>query len=230
VTIPELISHTSSLSVLIPLGIYCARFKRLGRHDHIIGILLVVAALSDLAGYMLFKAERSTAVVFNTYYTLMFLLLCSYYYEIIFKHKFKTAIVLGVGIYVLSYALVSFYVQDFSNYQHLIWSIAGIIVIVFSITYFINSLSTIPTMHLFDNSTTWVNTGILFYFCFSLFLFTMGDYLFNKENSQVALLLWSTHNINNLIKNILFAIGLSMEFKKNTTAKPKSKVLVELEA
>ncbi len=210
VSVPEIIAHASSLSVILPLGIYLTRFRRHSRAGHVIGILLVVAAVCDLTGFILFRAQHSTAVVFNVYYTLMFLLLCRFYYEIFFRYKFRIAIAFGVATYVLSFVFITFFVQDFSNYQNLIWIIAGVIMILYSITYFLNSLSALPNNELFDDSTTWINTGILFYFSFSLFLFSMGDYLFNRQDPQVTLLLWSTHNINNTIKNILFAVGLSM--------------------
>ena len=163
-TVPEIIAHASSLSVLIPITAYLMRFRHHARPGHIIGILLAVAAVCDLAGFLMFRAQLSTAVVFNIYYSAMFLVLCRFYYEIIFRHKFRIAIVLGISIYIISFALITFYVQNFLNYQNLIWIIAGVIMILYSITYFVNSLSAIQNAHLFDNSTTWINTGILFYF------------------------------------------------------------------
>lgn len=213
-SVSEIIAHASSLSVLIPIAVYLTRFRHHAKSGHIIGVLLLIAAICDLAGFLMFRAQLSTAVVFNIYYTLMFLVLCRFYYEIIFRDKFKIAIVLGVSVYVISFVLVTFYVQDFLNYQNLVWIIAGVIMIIYSVTYFVNSLSAIQNTHLFDNSTTWINTGVLFYFSFSLFLFSMGDYLFNKQDPQVTLLLWSTHNINNIIKNVLFAIGLSINLRQ----------------
>lgn len=216
-TVSEIIAHASSLSVLIPIAVYLTRFRHHSRPGHIIGILLFIAAVCDLAGFLMFRAQLSTAVVFNIYYTLMFLVLCRFYYEIIFRDKFRIAILLGISVYVISFVLITFYVQDFMNYQNLIWIIGGIIMIVYSVTYFVNSLSAIQNTHVFDNSTTWINTGVLFYFSFSLFLFSMGDYLFNKQDPQVTLLLWSTHNVNNIIKNILFAIGLSINLRHPET-------------
>jgi hypothetical protein len=230
VAIPEILAHSSSLSVLIPISVYLARFRVCSRSAHVIGILLFVAAICDLAGFLLFRSGHSTAVVFNIYYSVMFLLLCRFYYEVVFRKQFRLAILLGVTVYVISFALITFYVQDFFYYQNLIWIIAGIIMILYSITCFVNSLSVIPGTQLFDNGTTWINTGVLFYFCFSLFLFSMGDYLFNKQDPQVTLLLWSTHNINNIIKNCLFAIGLSMQRKLPEAKSPTkvSKVLEEV--
>jgi hypothetical protein len=215
-TMPEIIAHSSSLSVLAPLVLYIIKVRKADKPVHIIGALLFVAASCDLAGYLLYKSGKSTAVVFNVYYTLMFFLLCWFYHEIFFKKKITIAILFGVSSYILSFVLITFYIQNFMNYQNLIWMIAGIILIVYSITYFLYSIAAIPSTHIFNNTLTWFNTGILFYFSLSIFLFSMGDYLFNKQDSQVTLLLWSTHNVNNVIKNILFTIGLTMTGKRTS--------------
>jgi hypothetical protein len=63
---------------------------------------------------------------------------------------------------------------------------------------------------------------VLFYFSFSIFLFGMGSFLFSKQDPQVTLLLWSTHNINNIIKNILFTIGLTLVETKTSATKVRS--------
>jgi hypothetical protein len=214
ISVGEIVAHASSLSVVIPLALYLVKLRKVDRPGHIIGALLLVAAICDIAGYVLFKAGQSTAVVFNVYYTLMFFLLSWFYHDIFFKFKNRFAITLGILVYSVSFILITFFVQDFFYYQNLIWMIAGIILIVYSIAYFLNSLASIPSIHLFDSSLTWFNSGVLFYFSFSIFLFGMGSFLFSKQDPQVTLLLWSTHNINNIIKNILFTIGLTLADRK----------------
>lgn len=206
----EIIAHTSSFSVLLPIILYLVKLRKADRPVHIIGTLLILSAMCDGIGYFLFKAQKSTAVVFNIYYTLMFFLLCWFYYEIFFKDRHKRSIYIGVAVYVTSFILITFFVQHFFFYQNLIWMIAGIILVVYSIAYFLYSLAAIPSVRLFENTLTWINSGILFYFSLSLFIFSLSDYLFNEHDTQVSLLIWSTHNVNNIMKNVLFAIGLGL--------------------
>lgn len=214
-SVGEIVAHASSLSVVIPLVLYFARIRKADRPAHIIGALLIIAATCDITGYILFKSGQSTAVVFNVYYSLLFFLLCWFYYDIFFKkYKKQIAVTIGVIVYSVSFILITFFVQEFFYYQNLIWMIAGIILIIYSIAYFLNSLASIPSIQLFDSSLTWFNSGVLFYFSFSIFLFGMGSFLFSKQDPQVTLLLWSTHNINNIIKNILFTIGLTLVDRK----------------
>jgi hypothetical protein len=228
-TIPEIIAHASSLSVIVPLALYLVHFRRANKPVHIIGVLMVVAGLCDLAGFILYQSHKSTAVVFNVYYSAVFFLLSYFYYEIFFRTRHKAALFIGVAVYIIAFVLITFYVQEFFFYQNLVWMIGAIIMILFSITSFVNSLSAIPSTHLFSTSTIWVNTGILFYFSLSLFLFSMGDYLFNRQDPQVTLLLWSTHNVNNLIKNVLFAVAMNvLPVKVTAPSRPiRTSLLVE---
>ena len=54
----------------------------------------------------------------------------------------------------------------------------------------------------------------MIYFCLNLFLFLMGSYVLTKLDPETSALIWSSHNVNNIIKNILFAVGIYFYKKK----------------
>ena len=214
VKISELIRIASNVSVLLPLVLYLSRIKYASRQVHIIGILIIVSGVCDLTGVLLFSRSQSTVILFNTYYALMFALLSWFYYEVLFINSGKIMIWIGVAVYVLSFVLVTAYVQSFMEYQTLMWVISAVILIIYSIAYFFHSLSTINASGYFGYSLIWINIGIMIYFCLNLFLFLMGNYVLTRLDPETSALIWSSHNINNLIKNILFAIGISFYKKK----------------
>lgn len=90
------------------------------------------------------------------------------------------------------------------------WTISGAIMIIFSITYAIYLLSVLPTVNILVHPPAWINGGVFFYFAFSLFLFMISNYILLKLDREVGLVIWSFHNMNNMIKNILFGVGLSL--------------------
>ena len=90
------------------------------------------------------------------------------------------------------------------------------IMIIYSISYFFYSISTITLSAYFGYSLIWINMGVMIYFCLNLFLFMMGNYVLTQLDPEIGALIWSSHNVNNIIKNILFAIGISF-FKKKST-------------
>lgn len=212
--IPEIIRVASNVSLLLPLTLYIIRIKYASRPVHIIGALLVVSGICDLIGLVLFHRHQSTVVLFNTYYALMFFLLTWFYYEVLFVNTRRMMIWIGLAVYLQSFILVSLFVQDFLQYQTLMWLITAIIMITYSIAYFFYSLSTLTTSGYLGNSLIWINVGVMIYFCLNLFLFLMANYVLTKLDPETSRLIWSSHNINNILKNILFAIGLYAYRKK----------------
>src|SRR5687768_8938838 len=212
--ISEIIRMASNLSLLVPLSVYLTRIRYASRQVHIIGILIIVSGVCDLAGLILFSHRQSTVVLFNTYYALLFLLLTWFYYEALFVNTRRIMIWIGLAIYLQSFILITVYVQNFLQYQTLMWLITALIMITYSIAYFFYSLSTITTSGYFGYSLVWINIGVMIYFCLNLFLFLMGNYVLTKLDAETSALIWSSHNVNNIIKNILFAVGIFFYKKK----------------
>lgn len=215
VKISEVIRLASNFSVLVPLVFYLIKIRYASRQVHIIGALLIVSGLSDLIGFILFNRQESTAVLFNTYYALLFLLLSWFYYEALSVKTLRTMVWIGFAVYCVSFALVSVYVQSFYEYQSLMWLITAVFMIIYSIAYFFLSLSSIVNSDHLGYSLTWINVGIMIYFCLNLFLFVMGNYVLTQLEPEISALIWSSHNVNNIIKNILFALGISVLAKKS---------------
>jgi hypothetical protein len=207
-SIPTIISTASSISVVLPLAMYLFRMKNAAKRIHIIGALMIVSAVCDLVGMLLITERSSTVVLFNVYYALLFLLLTWFYYEILFINTRRILVWIGLAIYLQSFLLVTIYVQSFFEYQTLMWVITAIIMIIYSITYFFYSFSTISAANIFSYTFIWINIGVMIYFCLNLFLFILGNHVLTKLEPEVSALIWSSHNVNNIIKNILFAIGI----------------------
>jgi hypothetical protein len=207
-SIPTIISTASSISVVLPLAMYFFRMKNAAKRIHIIGALMIVSAACDLIGTLLIAERSSTVVLFNVYYALLFLLLTWFYYEILFINTRRVLVWIGLAIYLQSFLLVTIYVQSFFEYQTLMWVITAIIMIIYSITYFFYSFSTISATNIFSYTFIWINIGVMIYFCLNLFLFILGNHVLTKLEPEVGALIWSSHNVNNIIKNVLFAIGI----------------------
>ena len=123
--ISEIIRLASMLSIALPLIIYLVRVRGASRPVHLVGALAIVSALSDLIAYIFFTRGQSTVVLFNIYYAVLFLLLTWFYYEILLIRRSKATVLAGLVIYLLSFILVTTYVQSFFEYQTSMWTITG---------------------------------------------------------------------------------------------------------
>jgi hypothetical protein len=204
--IPEIIRLASIVSVALPLVLYLTKIRYASRAIHLIGILTIVSAVSDLTAYFLFAQGKSTVLLFNSYYIILFLLLAWFYYEVRLTKAGKNIIIIGTVLYALAFVFVSLYVQAFSEYQTLMWTITGTSMIFFSISFFIHLFSVRTGLE--SHELLWINSGVLIYFSLNLFLFVMSSYILTKLDSEISLLIWSFHNVNNIMKNILFACGI----------------------
>lgn len=213
--IPEIIRLASILSVLLPLIFYLIRVKTTSRTVHKIGGVIILSAVSDAIAFYFFKGGQSTVFLFNTYYLALFLFLAWFYNGILTTRSGRNTVLTGLFGYILAFILVTTFVQGYDEYQTFMWTITGIIIIVFSISYFLSVFSAQLPMENFG--LLWINSGILFYFSFNLFLFVMSSYVLTKLAPELSMLIWSFHNVNNIIKNILLALGISL-FKKEEYA------------
>jgi len=213
--ISEIVRLTSNLSVLLPLIIYAVRFRHAPRRVHIIGTLIIVAGLCDLAGFFMFKERHSTALLFNAYYALLFFLLSWFYYEILFISSRRVVVLVGFAVYLQSFLLVSLYIQGIFEYQTIMWIITGVIMIIYSISYAFYSLTIPPNVNSRYYGPVWINAGVLIYFVLTLVLFALSKYALNHAEPAQSAMLWSFHNLNNILKNILFGIGIYFYKKKN---------------
>jgi hypothetical protein len=210
----ELIRLASNVSVIFPLAFYLVKAGYASRRIHLIGILTIVSAACDGAGLFLFQQGESTVFLVNTYYLAMFGILLLFYYEIVFIKSRRLMIWIGLAVYLQSFILITLYVQPFNQYQTLLWVITAIIMMVFGIEYFFYLLSARPAVNLMNYTTMWINSGILIYFAFNLFLFVITNHVFTNLDQESTQAVWSFHNVNNIVKNILFAIGISLHRRK----------------
>jgi hypothetical protein len=206
-SISEIIRYASILSVAFPLILYLMRLKYASKSAHIIGALIIVSALSDAVAYYFFREGKSTVQLFNSYYLIFFLLIAWFYYQVLLTRDGKRMILGALGFYIVAFLLITAFVQSYGEYQTLMWTLTGILSILFSIAYFISVFSTMKPMNNFG--LLWVNSAILFYFSFNLFLFIMSSYVLTKLDPELSLIVWSFHNVNNIIKNVLIGLGIS---------------------
>lgn len=199
----EVIRLVSNLSCLVPLAVYAMRLTKVDKPIHVIAGLMLVSGLSDLITFI--KPDwLNVMLVFNIQDILQFSLITLFYYLIDPDRKF---ISWGVTLYLTFLIAVTAWSQGIFEYQTLMWTISGLIVITYAIMYLINLYqSDIKKKETFG--LLWISSGFLFYFCLSLALFVVADYILNELDDKLKMVYWSCHNVNNIFKCVLIAIGI----------------------
>jgi hypothetical protein len=203
----EVIRLASVFSVAFPLLAYLVKFRSASRPIHIIGLLAIVSAVSDTLASVFFSHNTSTVLLFNSYYVVSFALLAFFYFSVLQEKMGRTTVTIGIVVYLIAFVLLTVSYQPFTEYQTFVWTLTGMIVLVLSVYYFLHIFGMHTPMN--NSALLWINSGILYYFSLNLFLFVMSSYVLTKLEPQISLLIWSFHNINNILKNVLIGFGIT---------------------
>jgi hypothetical protein len=114
--------------------------------------------------------------------------------------------------------MVTFFVQNIgSEYQSWLWSGGGLILCIYGLVYYkyVSEKSTHVVLNPHLGCELNINNGIFVYFSFSLVLFILMNYIMTELDPYVSRLMWSIHNVNNIIKNIFFGMGLYYSGKRH---------------
>lgn len=206
VDLSEIVRFGSICSVVVPLAVYVVRARRAPGVVHMLGVLVIIAAASDVAGYWMFTLRQSTVVLFNSFSIIQFAILSAVFYSLL-ESSPNRKIVLGGGVlFAICFILITLLAEPFTTYQTLLWTVAGILLIIYSIAYFVHLFST--TQSTGKAGFMWINSAVLFYFSLNLFLFVISSYVLTQLEPEVGLIVWNFHNINNIVKNLLLGIGI----------------------
>lgn len=206
VTTVEIVRLVSIFSVLAPFSSYWIQYKKLPRESHIMGIVSIVEVLTGFVVFILPSMHGSTTIAYHAYFVFLFITLCLYYYQVVFKFKNRGYFYLGVALY-----LIAVFVIDTQRvliiYQSEMWAVTGVILVFFGIIYNNYQVEKPP---LFDKnlySGLIFNGAIILYFSFNFFLFIIANYVLSEPSPDTNLMALTFHNINNIIRNVAFAFA-----------------------
>jgi hypothetical protein len=209
----EIIRYASNLSILPPLAHYLIILFKPGKVNsfaHAIGAAIIISLICDGVSFFLHSNNIKTVLIIDFYYIGTFIAGSWFFFEIVFKlYAKRTFIVASVAYFTVLILLIVSGIQDFKQYQNLAWTVEAMIFIIYSIGYFIYLFINLPNRQFGVASSVWFCFGFFFYFTMNLILFVLADWIFAQE-SNTSNMIWSLHNVVNIMKNIIFSIGLAV--------------------
>lgn len=207
--IPEVIRYSSIFSVGYPLVLYLKRIKKHPMQNHLLGGLIILSAAFDVATGILYEAAITNIPLINLYYLVFFGAMSWYYFEIHFKDHESKIWRIGNMLYILAWLIALIQCKGLLVYQSWIWVFSSGILMVFTSLYGRYTITHIRVQNPYLKGTLWIGLATFCYSCVNLGLFTVGSYVLTQMDYKVSMAFWSIHNVNNLIKNVLFAFGLA---------------------
>ncbi len=204
--IANILSYISAFSVLIPLSLFLKNIKSFNVYiGFLFGGVICVSALSDIISYIFISLGKSSTITINTFFSIQFFLFSFIYISFLKK---KLLIYCSLFFYITFLIVNSLFIQPFYQFQS--WSrlVESFFLISYTLIYYLKILKATPPVNSLRTFPTIFNTAVFFYFSLNLFLFIISNYIFTQMSHEDKIIAWSFHNINNFIKNILFAVGI----------------------
>ncbi len=149
--------------------------------------------------------------ILQVFTILEYLFFSLFFYLILNSKSFKKIILYISVIFTLFcfYFIIDKGVKQFDSIQT---SVEGILLIVYSILYFYEKISSTLDTFIYQNFKFWIVFGILIYIAGNLFLFTYTSDLPSEVRDQY----WIINYVSNISKNLLFALAIYFQAKEFT--------------
>jgi hypothetical protein len=169
-------------------------------------ILTFISSLYEFFGTLTFGWNVSNWFII---YNIFSFLAINYFYHNLIQTKFQ---VLN-NLFLLSFLLlcfilfVNYQIKDFLIISTYFKGFITLFVLLFSVLWFVKIFQEVYIDNLLKNSSFYFVSGFILYYCGTLFLFLLSNYIF-KVDSTIFQSYWMVNVILNLILRILLFIGL----------------------
>lgn len=162
---------------------------------------------NEILSQILIKSgANNTLPLSHLYAYISFMLVCSFYYSILNGFINRKWFYLVAVLFTLFYLINLIFLQSIYEYPDLPFSVSSVIIIAFSIIYFLRIMVEAKIQNLAGEPLVWINAGILIYFTGNFFYHILFNYLL--ENSRQFLIQISFYfRILIALFYILIAIG-----------------------
>ncbi|MCF6359985.1 MAG: hypothetical protein L3J29_04405 [Cyclobacteriaceae bacterium] len=198
----NLLIYSSVFSVIVPISVVI--IKKIQKKYICLFTLFLTSLFSDLVSIVLSSNGLTNLLVINGYFLISGVLLILYFSNTKrFESNFSTITIPSfVLVYLFSYSIDGLY-----TFNTIGISLEAILMIFLCLYVFYDLYKKEETIYVDRLPEFWITTAILMYFSGALFSFLLATDILSQSPDRFYNS-WILHNSANILKNILFAIGL----------------------
>ena len=205
--ISKALVYISYFSIFVPAYFLLRKKKIIKLRQYwLFGIFLLISASADLGSYILAWNHIPNIPVINIYFIASFSALSFIYARLLRSVEFQihSFTILSIIFFVVD----SCYIEGFTNFQSYVQTLCGVLTLGYAILYYDHVLHDFPVINIKQLPFFWINTAVAYYYSFNFFIFVFDTFIFENMDETQILGVWIFHNFNNVVKNILFAVGI----------------------
>jgi hypothetical protein len=212
--ISELLSNITVVSDFLPVIAALYNYRRLDPVLKLMALFCLLSIIPDFAGLI----TTHLKIVFNSLFLIhLFDIMAVIFFTLIYQRAFykpvfkKMTLIFGI----ISFAALIFnviFIESIWSYPSVSNTILSVFLIILSLVYFYELLSRQEFTYIEKQGMFWINSGVLFYYAITIFLFM----LYMKINYADRSTYYMMQSVMNIIANLLYSVGLLCKPQKTT--------------
>ena len=212
--IAEVLTDISVISGLFPVVAALYNYRHLDSVLKLMALFCLLSIIPDFAGLI----TTHLKIVFNSLFLIhLFDIMAVIFFTLIYQRAFykpvfkKMTLIFGIT----SFAALIFnviFIESIWSYPSVSNTILSVFLIILSLVYFYELLSRQEFTYIEKQGMFWINSGVLFYYAITIFLFM----LYMKINYADRSTYYMMQSVMNIIANLLYSVGLLCKPQKTT--------------
>ena len=203
------IIFTAMFSILVPIGVGLVRYSNLSRDARWLLFMLFPIAINQFISVgWVYYVNPNNIVFGHVYIVIELFFLSKIYYDYHKTSRWSLLIPVLTGLFYLFYVVKL--IRDpmsFTEYSTHERALSGLIIIVYTVSYFISIYRKQEVLELQKTSGFWIAGGLILYFLSNTVLYVFSELIFAQEEF-IFLQIWSVHAILTFLLYISFTMAL----------------------
>ncbi|CAH0995654.1 hypothetical protein EMA8858_01779 [Emticicia aquatica] len=193
--------------LILPISIAIFRFRFLTKELKVIWYFLLMSVFFEVLSRTLLYLKFQNTLSLLHLYTVLEFINFGLFYHIVLGNFFSKKLIPNTIICFTLFAIINaFFIQKLDNFNTYASGIESILIIGLSLMCFYKMLIELDTRNPTKQPVFWINSGLLFYFAGSLFIFILSNFI--KSDNHLLSLAWGMHAFLMVILHIFISIGL----------------------
>lgn len=202
-----LLTDITVISDFLPVTAALYNYRRLDPILRLVAIFCMLSVIPDVAGIIasyLKVRHYNNLILFHFFDMMAAVFFTLIYHRAFYKQLFKKVTFILGGLSLLMMIFNAIFIEGLWKYPSVSNTVLCVLLIIFSLIYFYELLNRQEFTYIEKQGMFWVNSGVLFYFAFNIFLFM----LYNKISNAEKLNYYMMQSVTNIIANLLYSVGL----------------------
>ena len=205
-SIAEVLLDIAVISGLFPVIAAWYNYRHLDKILKLMALFCLLSIIPDFVGLIISHLK----IMFNDLFLIhLFDMMAAIFFTLIYHRAFyepvfeKMTLIFGVTCLVAIIFNVIF-IESIWSYPSISNTILSVLLIILSLVYFYEILSRQEFTYIEKQGMFWINSGVLFYYAITIFLFMLYKKISNGDKPNYYMM----QSVMNIIANLIFSVGL----------------------